>query len=199
LILIVFLKLRLMFSSLFGSTMAKDVSEPPKPVPSVPQHITTSPETTSSVFSTRSLKQLGLFFAGAGFLTVSTLITRRSVARKQIAAFPKFYQPSHRPAFKGENAEGSLIAVEALGLATLNVVSFGIMATGGLSWAFDVSSVEDLRSMARRHVGLPGGEADEAAEKEIEEWFAKMLSKKGRTFGDSKPETPQAKSDDRKQ
>ena len=43
----------------------------------------------------RSTKQLGLFFAGAGFLVLSTMITRRAVARKMTDSAPRLFQPSH--------------------------------------------------------------------------------------------------------
>ena len=138
-----------------------------------------SPTGSSPLLSRRSMNQLGFFFAGAGFLAFSTLITHRSITRKQIAALPKFYQPSHRsPAARDKNPEGSMIAVEALNLATLNVIAFGIMAAGGVSWAFDISSIDDLRAMARRNIGPPGGRTDEEAEREVEEWMAKVLSRK---------------------
>ena len=123
------------------------------------------------------MKQLSLFFAGAGFLTLSTLITRRAVARKRIATIPSFYQPSNRPTTK-MSSDSSLIALEALNLATLNVMGFGIMCTGGLAWAFDISSVDDLRKRARGHIGPTGGYTDEEAEREVEEWVAKVLLKK---------------------
>lgn len=180
-----------MFSLPFTSKAAKEpptaspaaASVPaPTSVPTLADPIESHPESTttrSPVLSARSIKQLGLFFAGAGFLTFSTLVTRRAIARKQIASLPKFYQPSHRPPINGgDRTEGSLVALEALNLATLNVISFGIMAAGGLSWAFDISSVEDLRSRARRHVGYQPGEIDEKAEKEIEEWVTRVLLKK---------------------
>ncbi|KAM0270440.1 hypothetical protein ACHAQH_009415 [Verticillium albo-atrum] len=153
----------------------------------------TSPSTTPSIarpspahidngpFSSRGLKQLGLFFAGAGFLVCSTLITKRSVTRKKLAAFPKFYQPSHAAAGKQENPEGSLIALEALNLATLNVFSFAVMATGGVAWAFDISSVDDLREKARRTIRGEAGKTDEAAEREFEEWATRVLTKLGQT------------------
>ncbi|KAI1363326.1 hypothetical protein F5Y08DRAFT_242769 [Xylaria arbuscula] len=135
------------------------------------------PENRPSVFSQRSLKQLGLFFAGAGFLSLATLITRRSIGRKRIATVPKFYTQSNRPVDK-IGSDSSLIALEALNLATLNVVGFGIMMTGGVSWAFDISSIDDLRRMARRHIGPSGGRTDEEAEREVEEWVAKVLLRK---------------------
>ncbi|KAF5488655.1 hypothetical protein CGCF413_v012554 [Colletotrichum fructicola] len=136
---------------------------------------------TSSAFSSRAAKQLGLFFAGASFLLFSSVITRRAVARKTMAAYPKFYSPSHAAAGKQGNPEGSLIALEALNLATLNVVSFGMMMTGGAAWAFDISSVEDLRAMARRSIHGAAGQTDEAAEREFEEWAARVLTKLGKT------------------
>ncbi|GJC82869.1 hypothetical protein ColLi_05707 [Colletotrichum liriopes] len=137
-------------------------------------------QTTPSVFQTRATKQLGLFFAGAGFFLFSAMITRRSVVRKQLAAFPKFYQPSHYAAGKQGNPEGGMIAFEALNLATLNVFSFAMMMTGGAAWAFDVSSVDDLREMARRSIRGAAGQTDEAAEREFEEWAAKVLTKFGK-------------------
>lgn len=125
------------------------------------------------------MKQLGLFFAGAGFFTFSMLVTRRSVARKVTASLPKFYQPSHKAPSRGaKDPKDSLIAFEALNLATLNVLSFAMMATGGAAWAFDISSVEDLRAMARSKIGLAAGEIDEEAEREVEEFVSKLLKKK---------------------
>lgn len=131
----------------------------------------------SSIFSQRSMKQLGLFFAGAGFLTLSTLITRRSIVRKRIATIPSFYQPSNQPV-NTMSSDSSLIALEALNLATLNVLGFGVMCTGGLAWAFDISSIDDLRKKARGHIGPTGGYTDEEAEREVEEWVAKVLGRK---------------------
>ncbi|KAI8627844.1 hypothetical protein F5Y19DRAFT_156972 [Xylariaceae sp. FL1651] len=171
----------------FGTTMtmAND-GESSSPKPSLQPHQTTSMpresvatplEARPHILSQRSLKQLGLFFAGAGFLTLSTIITRRSVARKVVATVPKFYNPSNRPVNK-ISSDSSLIALEALNLATLNVIGFAIMMTGGISWAFDISNIEDLRRMARKHIGPPGGRTDEEAEQEIEEWIAKVMLRK---------------------
>lgn len=135
------------------------------------------------VFSARSLRQLGLFFGGASFLYLSMLITRRAVARHQAAARLKFYQPNHLlghtqrdPPRRGDPK----LAFEALHLATLNTASFAVMMTGGLSWAFDISSVDDLRRIARRSIeaaagGAAGGDTDLDAEKEVAEWVAKTL------------------------
>lgn len=131
----------------------------------------------------RSAKQLGLFFAGAGFLTASALISRRAVARKMVDAYPKLFQPSHHgprppPRNPVEKSEDTLVAVEALGLATLNVLSFGVMMTGGLMYAFDISTVEDLRHKARRKLYGANGVVDEAAEQQVEDWIADVLSRR---------------------
>ncbi|PSR85725.1 hypothetical protein BD289DRAFT_352094, partial [Coniella lustricola] len=131
----------------------------------------------------RAAKQLGLFFAGAGFLTASALISRRAVARKMVDSYPKFYQPSHYgprppPRAPAEKGEDQLVAVEALGLATLNVFSFGIMLTGGLMFAFDIGNLEDLRHRARRQIYGGNGVVDEAADRQVEEWIADVLSRK---------------------
>ena len=132
------------------------------------------------MFTPRSAKQLSLFAAGAVFLGLTTAVTRRSVARKIHAAMPKFYQPSYLgEGAKVESAEGALFAFEALSLATLNTFSFGIMAAGGLSWAFDISSIDDLRARAAKHKRGIQGTKDGEAEDTIEEWMASVLGKDG--------------------
>ncbi|KAL2126903.1 hypothetical protein VTI74DRAFT_11646 [Chaetomium olivicolor] len=129
-------------------------------------------------FSQRSLRQLGLFFGGAGFFYWSLLVSRRAITRHQIAAQLKFYQPNQ---FGGRTARDMpkrdpLVAVEALNLATLNTLSFFVMAAGGVSWAFDISTMEDLRRLTRRSIeGVAGGKIDKAAEQEVAEWVAKTL------------------------
>ncbi|KAI0384353.1 hypothetical protein F5Y04DRAFT_227399 [Hypomontagnella monticulosa] len=176
----------------FGTTMTMAKDREPPPASSTPstqeqssppsqpkplQNTTPPPEPLPPILSQRSLKQLGLFFAGGAFLGLSILITRRAVARKLKATVPDFYQQSNRPVKKIQS-DNSLIAVEALNLATLNVMGFGIMATGGLAWAFDISSVDDLRRKARRHIGTTRGYTDEESEREIEEWVASVLVRK---------------------
>lgn len=107
------------------------------------------------------------------------MITRRAIARKYVAGIPRFYEQSNNKAPK-IGGDGGLVAVEALSLATLNVIGFGIMLTGGLSWAFDVSDIEDLRTMARKHTRPgPGGETDEEAERQFTEWANDILEKFG--------------------
>jgi len=156
----------------------KPAATPPPPALPAPSPPDTALEPQSSMFTTRSMKQLGLFFAGAGFFAASAIIARRAVARKQLAAVPKFYQQSHRSATTAGNEASPLLAIEALNLATLNTVSFFMMITGGAAWALDISSLDDIRRMARRNIGPPGAQTDEALEREIEEWAARVFRRK---------------------
>lgn len=71
-----------------------------------------------------------------------------------------------------------MVAVEALNLATLSVVSFALMAGAGTAWALDISSLEDLRERARRSLYGPEGRVDEDVDKEVAEWMAKTLGRK---------------------
>jgi hypothetical protein len=129
-----------------------------------------------SIFSPRSRKQLGLFLAGATFFTFSSLITRRSLVRRYKASIPAFYQPSNRPK---TDVNGALEAFEALNIATINVLSFSMMSVGGLLWAFDISSMQDLRRRIRGGLGVDGsGRSETDAEEEFEEWLATVLARK---------------------
>jgi len=129
----------------------------------------------SSFFSRRSARQLGLFFAGAGFVGLASIITRRSLVRRHKATMPKFYQQNNRP----NEVNGAMEAFEALNIATINVISVGMMLTGGALWAFDISSVEDMRREVRGGIGLDtGGRTDKEAEEEIEEWLASVFARK---------------------
>jgi hypothetical protein len=69
-------------------------------------------------------------------------------------------------------------AFEALNIATVNVFSAGMMVTGGLLWAFDISSLNDMRSKVRTNLGVDPIRTDQDAEDEIEEWFASVLARK---------------------
>jgi hypothetical protein len=69
-------------------------------------------------------------------------------------------------------------AFEALNIATVNVFSVGMMVTGGMLWAFDISSLEDMRSKVRTNLGVDRIRTDQDAEEEIEEFFASVLARK---------------------
>lgn len=130
----------------------------------------------SDLFSKRSMKQLGLFFGGACFFGISSLITRRSLVRRYQATVPKFYQPSNRQV---EGVNGAMEAFDALTVATANVLSVGMMTAGGALWAFDISSLEDMRSKIRGGLGIDGSDGRESkAEQEMEEWLATVLARK---------------------
>jgi len=126
------------------------------------------------------MRQLGVFFAGAGFLFISTMVTKRSINRRKLAVFPRFYQPSNQPVAGAGSYDGPLAAVEALNLATLNVMSFAIMMGGGVAWTLDVSSLDDLRKLAGRHIDPPGGQSDDEMEEEVVQWMSKVLDRKGK-------------------
>ena len=130
-------------------------------------------ESQSSLISQRTRRQLGLFFAGAGFFAISSIITRRSLIRRYKATVPKFYQPSNQA---NADFNGAMEAFEALNIATVNVLSVGIMLGGGLLYAFDISSLDDMRRQIRSTIGADGPRTDQDAEDEIEQWIASVLN-----------------------
>ncbi|OJD37491.1 uncharacterized protein BKCO1_70007 [Diplodia corticola] len=150
--------------------MAAHTEEPQKQAP--------PPEATQSSFrdaftSRRSLRQFGLFFAGATFFTGAQLLTRRALARRFKLPKPPFYHPSTEP--YPANANGAMYALEAFNLATVNVVSAAIMLTGGAMWATNISTVEELRAKTRHRVGTGD---EKKSNEEIEEWIAEVLARK---------------------
>lgn len=165
-------------------------STPPPPPPHTHTHTPTlaalpqpEPPRDNSLFSRRSLRQMGLMLGGAGFFYWSVMISKRAAMRHQLAAKMRFFQ-GNQFMWRSQKELGAakrepLVAAEALALATLNTASFAIFAAGGVTWALDVSSVEDLRRYARRSIErsvVKMGKVDEEAEREVVEWF-------GKTFG----------------
>ncbi|KAH0596817.1 hypothetical protein MHUMG1_05125 [Metarhizium humberi] len=143
--------------------------------------------------SERKLKQLGLLFAGAGFMAASVAVTRRAVLRRQLESYPRFYS-SNRASLYIDPGERSLMAVQALGLATLNVTSFGIMMTGGLAYSFDLCNIGELRERTQAALRRPGNFSPED-EKEMEKMMGSILEK----LGMQKPEEAhKAESEDKK-
>jgi len=65
-----------------------------------------------------------------------------------------------------------------LNIATINVLSVGMMAGGGLLWALDISSIDDMRRKVRINMGVNASPEDSEAEKEIEEMFASIMERK---------------------
>ncbi|KAK4985968.1 hypothetical protein LTR66_003184 [Elasticomyces elasticus] len=155
------------------------------------------PNTDSEAFArnttnaSRSRKQLSLFFGGATFFLFSTFITRRALARKYVATRPLLFSPSNRPP---SDVNGAIEALEALNLATVNVVSLMMMLAGGTLWAFDISTMDDMRRRVRGGLGVDGsGKTMQDAEEEMEEWLATVLARKEekdrRKRGDDAPDT----------
>ncbi|KHN98788.1 uncharacterized protein MAM_03250 [Metarhizium album ARSEF 1941] len=145
---------------------------PPQLGPSSRQHVPASPSP-----SERKMKQLGLLFAGAGFMAASVAVTRRAVLRRQLESYPRFYS-SNRASLHIDSGERSLMAVQALGLATLNVTSFGIMLTGGLAYSFDLCNIGELRERTQAALRRPGNFSPED-EKELEKMMGPILERLG--------------------
>ncbi|KAH2911690.1 hypothetical protein KXV75_008003 [Aspergillus fumigatus] len=122
----------------------------------------------------RPLTNLKLLFGGVTFFALSLLITRRAFTKRVIASIPPYWTSSvyHRPPVNGAGD-----AFEALSLATLNVCSFAMMATGGVLYALDINSVKDMRRYVKKGMGT-GTVRDEEVEREVEEWVAKVLGEK---------------------
>ena len=54
-----------------------------------------------------------------------------------------------------------------------------MMVTGGLSWAFDIGSLDDLRRKIRGGLGADGtGRNVRDVEEEFEEWMATVLERR---------------------
>ena len=118
--------------------------------------------------------------AGTAFFAFSLLITRRAFVRRRLAANPAFYTNApHHHAQQSAKVNGPLEAVEALSIATVNVLSLGMMATGGTLWYLGINSMADARKTLRGGLGVDGtGRSEQQAEEEFEEWMATVLSRK---------------------
>ena len=135
----------------------------------------------------RLRRQNALFYGGLAFTTASLWITRRSLRRKQALYAPKTFSPStDTPAGftataskeKISTADGGLEAVEALGLATLNVFTIAMTAIGAGMKYWDIADVEDMRDKVRAGIGFDVYGGDSEADKEMEAWVVDVLSKK---------------------
>jgi hypothetical protein len=96
--------------------------------------------------------------------------------RRYKAIVPSFYQPSNKAP---PPINGAVEALDALTVATANVLSVALMSTGGLLWAFDIASIDELRAKIRGTLGVDGEAGRESrAEKELEEWLAGVFERK---------------------
>ena len=121
-----------------------------------------------------------IFSAGVAFFAFSLLITRRAFTRRRIASNPAFYTnaPGHRDA-QSKSVSGPIEALEALSIATTNVLSFAMMGIGGTLWSLDINSLEEGRRFIRGGLGVDGsGRSEKQAEEDFEEWMATTLARK---------------------
>ncbi|KAJ5520018.1 hypothetical protein N7463_000471 [Penicillium fimorum] len=165
----------------WGSSPKPELSQPTPQKPTPDESVTPAPPAQTQLAQPASPKtntNLKLFFGGMTFFALSVLVTRRSFHKKRISCIPPFYTSSiyHQP---HSNSAGD--AFEALNLATLNVISFGLMAGGAVGYALNINGLEDMRRFVRN--GLQGGsdtpvKSDEELEQEVTEWVAKILGDK---------------------
>ena len=96
---------------------------------------------------------------------------------------------------------GRLDAYEALSIATINVISFAVMMTGGTLWAFDISSMDELRQkVSRKRLELDetgSTERDNAAEEEWKELLGRALGKKDDSMSQEKDKEEEWRRDER--
>ncbi|KAJ5116326.1 hypothetical protein N7456_000674 [Penicillium angulare] len=171
----------------WGSSSNSDSNTPKtQETPSNPP-VSTTPEskpTSSSLISEsrplpppspRNNTNLKLLIGGAAFFSLSVWITRRASIKKQIACIPPFYTSSlfHQPKVNGAGE-----AFEALNLATINVLSFGMMTGGAVMYGLDINGLDDARRFMR--VAMDGGvddagKSDEQLEADVTEWVTSVL------------------------
>lgn len=108
---------------------------------------------------------------------VSSLITRKALARRLKVTYPRFFQPSNQ---RFVEIDGATEAAEALALATINVASAGLMITGGTLWALNISNMEDMRQKFGTRFRPDGTRIDVNAEKEAEKWISSVLEMMGK-------------------
>lgn len=173
------------------STSASSTTPPSLDVPSPP------PVSERIDAAHRVRRQDAMFFGGLAFTFLTAFVTRRALYKKQLAVFPhlkemkvkdpkaKIELPQFTPSNAAPKADGGLDAAEALFLATLNVAAIFMAATGAAMKYFDVADTEDLREAVRKGIGYDVYAGDTEADKEIEDWFAEVLSRKDGT-GDIK-------------
>ncbi|MCJ1440793.1 MAG: hypothetical protein MMC23_001279 [Stictis urceolatum] len=122
-------------------------------------------------------RALSLLLFGTAFTLLSARLTKRSITKRQSQIRPHFWHPSNEAPLVP--ISGAFEAVEALSLATVNVVSWAMVWTGGVLWAFGINGVEDMRRRVRGGLGVEEERAgnEERADREIEEWMARVLER----------------------
>ncbi|KAJ9294897.1 hypothetical protein DTO271G3_6459 [Paecilomyces variotii] len=140
-----------------------------------------SPRSASSSLAltnaSRVPNNVRILFGGLSFFLISTVVTKRALHRRFSAMIPPYYTSSvyHKP-----DINGALEALDAFSIATINVLSLGMVGTGMVMYALDVNSPEDLRKYVRRNYGVDvagagQGTTDNETDKEIETWLQNSL------------------------
>lgn len=170
-------------STWWASSPAPPPPPPPPPPPTSvalqappKSQIITDHRDPSITPSQRLRKQMSLYLAGATFLIFSIGIARRSTRRRNLSMVPQYYTPNTRQSEL--NFNGGIDALEALNIATLGVLSVGMMTVGGAMYAFDVVNVEETRRLVRSRYGWEGRKSEDEVEEELEEWVATVLARK---------------------
>lgn len=135
----------------------------------------------------RFRKQLNILFAGAGFVLLSARITRRAVNRRVRWAKPTYFRPNMQ--HPEQKINGTLEAMEALSVATVNVFSWSFFLIGGAMLASDTSNLEEIRGRLR----LRGVTEEEQKDSHqlLGEWID--AAKPWNAFKKEQPETLEAK------
>lgn len=72
-----------------------------------------------------------------------------------------------------------VLALEALSVATINVLSWGMVGIGGALWKWDIRGMDELRYKVRGGLGVDGtGRSENELEEEMEEWVVGVLARK---------------------
>jgi len=127
----------------------------------------------------RERKQLTILLAGCGFTLLSAMVTRRAVVRRINWAKPTYFR--HNNMHPEGRINGSLEAMEALSVATVNVFSWAIVFVGGVMWATDTSSIDEIRARLRVRLGLEE-EEQRGSQEMVGEWIeAAKIWKQGKS------------------
>lgn len=79
--------------------------------------------------------------------------------------------------------DGGLEALEAMSVATVNVFSWSILLAGGMMWATDTASVQEVRDRLRVRLGV-SEEEQKGGQEVVGEWIeAAKVWKSGRGKG----------------
>jgi hypothetical protein len=150
--------------------MAKPSAEPSSDAapPENANAVLFNPNSDPNLDAKRSRRQFALFLGGSAFALFATLITKRAVNRRLRWSKPTFYRNNMQ--HPEQQINGGLEALEAFSVATVNVVSWGLMFVGGMFYAFDISSLEEMRARNRTRMGLTS-EDQKGSQVVVGEWI----------------------------